>query len=291
MGRTTNEYSNTIQKKEDQISLLTKQLETLKEERKSSSAEIMELRADIDTLDSQLSAERLDHVNEIAFREKLQGERDEMRALLDTKTSEETRREEVERSKERELADLRSQTSQLHQELTDLRRTSLESQNKLKLDLEQLNREHISLQHSHRSLLDRERAAQSQLGKTQTQLSELEKAKRAMESEFQSVKSRQSDIQSQLSDVLRVKEVYSTFFCSIPCCRKNNLVNYRDSNGSLLLLKGNTKTLKMLFSNFNVIKKPDFGSWRQLGSSLRGRLQSGCSLRKPRPTRKLRLPN
>ena len=61
LGRTANEYSNMIQKKEDQISLLTKQLEALKEERKSSSAEIMELRADIDTLDAQLNAERLDH--------------------------------------------------------------------------------------------------------------------------------------------------------------------------------------------------------------------------------------
>jgi myosin protein heavy chain len=223
LGRTTDEYSNMIQKKEDQISLLTKQLETLKEERKSFSAEIMELRADIDTLDSQLNAERHDHLNEIAFREKLQGERDEMRALLNTKTSEETRREEVERSKERELADLRSQTSQLHQELIDLRKTSLESQNKLKLDLEQSNREHISLQHSHRSLLDRERATQSQFTRTQTQLSELEKAKRAMESEFQSVKSRQNDIQSQLSDVLRVKEVYidASFRCQY--CRKTNL--------------------------------------------------------------------
>jgi myosin protein heavy chain len=198
-----------IQKKEDQISFLTKQLEKLKEEHNSSSVEIMELRADIDTLDAQLGVERLDHANEVAFREKLQAERDEMRALLDTKTSEETRRDEVERSKERELADLRSQTSQLHLELTDLRRSSLESQNKLKLDLEQSTREHISLQHSHKSLLDRERAAQSQLTKAQSQLSELEKVKRAMESEFQSVKSRQSDIQSQLSDALRAKEVYS----------------------------------------------------------------------------------
>lgn len=196
-----------IRKKEDQISLLTKQLETLKEEHNLSSTEIMELRADLDTLDAQLSAERLDHANEIAFREKLQGERDEMRALLDTKTSEETRREEVERSKERELADLRTQTSQLHQELTDLRRSSFESQNKLKLELEQSTREHISLQHSHRSLLDRERAAQSQLTKALSQLSELEKAKRTMESEFQSVKSRQNDVQSQLSEALRVKEV------------------------------------------------------------------------------------
>ena len=278
-----------IQKKEDQISLLTKQLETLKEEHNSASLEIIELRADIDTLDAQLNAEKLDHANEISSREKLQGERDELRALLDTKTSEETRREEVERSKERELADLRNQTSQLHQELTNLRRTSLEMQNKLKLDLEQSNREHISLQHSHKSLLDRERAAQSQLSKAQGQLSELEKAKRAMDSELQSIKSRQNDVQSQLSDALRVKEVYSILLFDNMLQRM--MVNIRDSNGNSLLRKGNIKTLKMLFWNFNVTKKVDFGSWRQLGNSLRRRSQSGYSLRKPRPTRKLRLPN
>ena len=278
-----------IQKKEDQISLLTKQLETLKQERNSSSVEIMELRADIDTLDAQLSAERLDHGNEIAFREKLQGERDEMRALLDTKTSEETRRDEAERSKERELVDLRSQAGQLHQELIDLRRSSLESQNKLKLDLEQSTREHVSLERSHKSLLDRERVAQSQLSKTQSQLSELEKTNRAMESEFQSVKSRQNDIQNQLSDALRIKEVYNILFFNTML--QKIMVIFRDLNGNLLLRRQNTKTLKMLFSNSNVTKNADFGSWRQLGSSWRQRLQSGHSSRKPRPTRKLRVLN
>ena len=149
--------------------------------------------------------------------EKLQTEQDELRSLLAAKTSEATRRSEVEKSKEAELAELRSQSSKLHQELTDLRRTSAESQNKLKIELEQLSREHASLNSSHSSLLDRERIAQAQLTKAQGHLSELEKAKRSMESEMLSLRARQHEVQGELSEALRTKEVHMLVFLIISC--------------------------------------------------------------------------
>lgn len=206
IARTATEYSNMIQKKEEQIIRLTDQLDLLTREREQSLKEIAELQSDIDTLDAQLTAEKNDRSQEDAVRSKLEEELDELRGLLAAKTSEETRRNDVEKSKEMELADLRSQVSRLHQEVTEARRSALEGQSKLKLELDHALRDYTSLQHSHQSLLDRERAAQSQLTKSQNTLSDLEKAKRTMESELQSLRSRQHENESQLADTLRIKE-------------------------------------------------------------------------------------
>jgi len=218
LGRTATEYSSMIQKKEEQISELKDQLEALKVERDSASMEIMELRADIDTLDAQLNSERQDHATDISSRDKLQEEMDELRTLLATKTTEATRRSEVEKSKEVELSDLRIQASKLHQELTELRRSALETQSNMKVELEQTIRSHTSLQHSHSSLLDRERVAQAQLTKVQAHLSELEKAKRFVDSELLSLRSRQHESQDQLAEALRAKEVWIAKF-NVPLYR------------------------------------------------------------------------
>ncbi len=207
LTRTAVDYSKMIKKKEGQIATLEQQLNTLRVEHDHVSDEIMALRADIDTLDGQLAAEREDRATDVASRDKVVAERDDLRMLLATKASEETRRSEVERSKELELAELRSETARFHQELGDLKRTALESQNKSRLELEQITRDHFSLQSSHTSLLDRERSAQSQLTKVKGQVIELEKARRTLESELLSSRSRLHEHEAQLTEALRQKEV------------------------------------------------------------------------------------
>lgn len=62
---------------------------------------------------------------------------------MQAKTSEETRRQEVERSREKELLDLRAQLSRLEKDLSDSRQSAIESQNRLKADLETPLRENV----------------------------------------------------------------------------------------------------------------------------------------------------
>jgi myosin protein heavy chain len=132
---------------------------------------------------------------------------DQLRALLEAKASEETKRSEVERRKDAELVSLRSEVSKLHREIAHARTTALEVQNKLKVDLDTINREHKSLQHTYNSLLERERAASSKLKEVTESLSTTEKIKRSLESDLQSLRSRQNDTDSQLAEVQRAKEV------------------------------------------------------------------------------------
>lgn len=207
MARTATEYSNMIQKKEEQAAQLASQLETLKQERDRSQKQTAELQSDIETLVAELEAQKDDRNRNLSARAKLQEELDELRTLMAAKTSEETRRIEVEKSKEEELSDLRSQVSNLQQDLSEARLQALESQSKLKLELDHSVREHANLLKSYNSLLERERTSQAQLIKVQAALSDLEKAKRAMESELQSLRSRQNDTESQLAEAQRAKEV------------------------------------------------------------------------------------
>ncbi|KAK7434178.1 class II myosin [Stygiomarasmius scandens] len=206
MSHTANEYSALIQKKEDRIAELLNQLEELEVERDQSSKEILELQSDIDTLAGELQAEKDDHAQVNAARAELQGELDELRALLEAKSDEETRRNEAEKSKEIELANLRSQVSKLQQDLADARRSALEIQNKLKVDLDVATHELASLQKSHEALLQQQHNAQVQADESQGVIAELEKGKRAIEADLQSLRSRQMESESALAEAQKAKE-------------------------------------------------------------------------------------
>jgi myosin protein heavy chain len=207
MARTANEYSNMIQKKEEQIAHLTGQLDLSKAAHTKALKEIIELQSDIDTLVAQLQAEKDDRQQDIAARTKLQAEVDQLRSLMEAKVSEEGRRNEVEKRKEEELADLRSQVNKLQEDLAESRRLALEIQSKLKLELDQSVRDHSSLIQSHKSLSEKEANAQTQLVKLKGTLADLEKGKRTMESELQSLRSRQHESESQIAEAVKAKEV------------------------------------------------------------------------------------
>ncbi|CDO73933.1 hypothetical protein BN946_scf185016.g90 [Trametes cinnabarina] len=206
MARTATEYTNMIKAKEQQADRLASEVEKTKAERDALLREIAQLQANIDTLTAELDSERKDKERNASSQIKLQAELDELRALLEAKVTEETRRSEVAKSKEEELADLRSQVAKLSSDLTETRRVAAEAQNKLKVELETLSREHKNIQQSHVSLSDCAQASQSQLKKAEAALSEAEKAKRALESELQSVRSRAIDTDNQLAETQKAKE-------------------------------------------------------------------------------------
>ena len=207
LARTTSDYSDMIKHKDADIARLTAELETSKTERGRLSKEILEHRGRVETLTAEIISQRDSEARHTAVQEKLQDELDKLRSLMEAKTSEESRRSEVEKQKEAELQDLRLQTSQLQQELSEARRTALEAQNKLKIDLEASVREHKSLFHSHRSLSDRLQANDSKLKQAEATLAGVEKTKRSQESELQELRSRRIDTDGQLAELQKTKEV------------------------------------------------------------------------------------
>ncbi|KAI0746362.1 hypothetical protein C8Q80DRAFT_1319972 [Daedaleopsis nitida] len=171
MARKGTEYSNMINGKEQRADRLSDELDKINAEREALLREVVELRANINTLTAELDSEQKNKTRNESTQIKLQAELDELRALLDAKVTVETRRSEVAKSKEEELADLRSQAAKLSADLTESRRVAAESQDKLKVELETITREHKNIQSSHQSLSDREQAARAQLKKVEVSLS------------------------------------------------------------------------------------------------------------------------
>ncbi|KAG1740928.1 P-loop containing nucleoside triphosphate hydrolase protein [Suillus lakei] len=191
MARTSAEYSAMIQNKEDQNSQLLSTIHRI--HRRTQRAEIHASRADVDRA--------------VSGKIKLQGELDELRAIMETKTSEDARRLEVEKSKEEELAELRCQSSQLQAELSVLRENALDKESKLVTELDEMRRQHKQLDSAHSSLLERERGLKERTSKVEAMVVDLEKAKRVLESELQALRSRQIDSDGRLAETSRAKEI------------------------------------------------------------------------------------
>lgn len=205
--RSATEYSDMITKKEEQIKVLSRDLENFRVDGNKRQQEIAELRSQRSSLEAQLQAERHDYAQEQSLRSTLQKELDDLRSLLQAKTSEETHRNEVEKSKEAELADLRNQVNELKHELAEVRRAALDSQSKFELERANAVRDHRSLESSYNSLLKREGESSSQLSRAKGELAELEKSKRGIESELQTLRTRQIEVDGQFSETLKSKEV------------------------------------------------------------------------------------
>ena len=209
LTRTASDYSNMIKHKDTIISQLTTELEASKSERSRLSKEILESRGRIETLTAEIVFQRDSEARHNAVVEKLQDELDKLRSLMEAKTSEENRRDEVDKQKDAELRDLRLQASELQQELGEARRTAIEAENKLKVDLEASIQEHTSLLQSHRSLSDRLQANSEKLKKSEASLAEASKIKRSQELELQELRSRRIDLDGQVAELQKAKEVTS----------------------------------------------------------------------------------
>ncbi|KAH7890386.1 hypothetical protein F5I97DRAFT_21806 [Phlebopus sp. FC_14] len=207
MARTATEYSAMIQRKEDDVARLSSEVTTSKGERVQLQKELSELRALIEKQRAELESSKVDADRTLSIKAKLQKELDDLRTLIETKTTEETRRREVEKSKEVELADLRRQVTDLQGQLNVLRKAALENETKLNLEVQRINRQHVQLEAAYASLAERERNSREQSANAETSLATLEKTKRGLESELQALRARQIDSDGQLAETLKAKEV------------------------------------------------------------------------------------
>ena len=207
LTRTANDYSSMLQKKEDDIVRLASEVAASKRERTQLQKDIIEIRALTEKQKAELDAHRADADHTLTAKARLQEELDELRALMETKTTEETRRREVEKSKDEELVDLRRQVTDLLSQLNAFRKTALDNESKLKLEAERVSRQYTQLESSHTSLLERERATNEQSIKVEAVAVALEKSKKTLESELQALRAKQLDSDSQLAEAVKAKEV------------------------------------------------------------------------------------
>ena len=211
LARTATDYESIVQKKENELSRLGSQVLTSHRERDAALKNVTELQGQLDTLKGEVQAQELDGKRGAQARAKLEAEIDELRALLSAKASEDTRRSEAEKSTEQEISDLRARIAKAQHDLVDDRRLAVEAQNKLKVELETLQREHKSALDAYHDL--QARATANEKGQTEAEqaLQAAEKSKRAAEAELHTLRSKQLDLEGQLAEALKAKEVRSLY--------------------------------------------------------------------------------
>lgn len=192
-----------LQKKEDETVRLASEVATLKRERTHLQNNVIEVHALAEKQAAELDTYKMDMDRALTAKGRLQEELDELRTLMETKSTEETRRREVEKSREDEVADLRHQLMNLQV----YRKTALDNESKLRLEVERVNRQYAQLESSHASLLERERATNEQFNKAEAVAAATEKSKRTLESELNMLRAKQIDSDSRLADSEKAKEV------------------------------------------------------------------------------------
>lgn len=206
LARTATDYEVVIQRKTVEIDRLTDEVNASRRESEVMKKEIAALQSDIDTLTKELEDQATDGAKVNQAKAKLESELDDLRKLMAAKTDEETRRSKVEASQEQELSALRSQVSNLQSELTDVRRSTTESTNKLKLDIETAQRERETVVKALEEAQAKAKKFENRLNDVEYGIVTAEKAKRTAESELQSIRSRQIDLDGQLAEASKAKE-------------------------------------------------------------------------------------
>ncbi|CAE6482090.1 unnamed protein product [Rhizoctonia solani] len=206
LSRTATDYEAMLQRKENDIGRLNSELTSIRREREAAMKQCAELEADIDTLAKELDAYRDDADRDSKARKKLQNELDELRTLMRAKASEDTQRAEAEKSRAQEISVLRTQVSELSAELASVRRQATEAQNKLRVDLENAQREKENLSTSLRELKSTSSSNKTKLVDAESALANAEKAKRAVEAELQTLRARQIETDNQLEEMTKNKD-------------------------------------------------------------------------------------
>ncbi|KZS87343.1 hypothetical protein SISNIDRAFT_303444 [Sistotremastrum niveocremeum HHB9708] len=206
LTRTATDYSNMIQRKEAEIGERLEEIEALRREHDASEKQNVELQLQLDRLTEEYEMLREDQKRESAAKAKLQNEIDELRTIMAAKVSEDTRREEVQRSKEEELRGLRSRAASLQDELSETRRVVSEVQARSKAELDSAQRDFKALEQRYNTLVVAEKGNEQRRKALETSLAESEKAKRALESELQSLRTRNIDTERQVIEAGKAKE-------------------------------------------------------------------------------------
>lgn len=207
MDRTATEYSQMIQKKDEDLSILKDQLTSANLQLEKTTRQSASSLAQIATLKLTIEAHERDKDRTRTEKMNLQAEIDELRNLMVVKTNEASRQTEADKSREAELTNIRVQVEDLQKRLILEKQNALEDHNKLQVDFEAVVRDHKALENSNTSLSRLEHQCREKLIITEEKLSSSEKLQRSLESELQALRTNKIGLEGQLAETMKLKEV------------------------------------------------------------------------------------
>ncbi|KAN0065099.1 class II myosin [Thecaphora frezii] len=206
LARASSDHEAQAKKKEAQIAELSSQMAALTEQRDALAKEKAALEAKLDTLAYDLKLAQDDAAKSSEARAQIQKELDETRRLMDAKSSEDVKQQELHRMKEQELLTLRQQMSEVERELGTVKHSSLEQINSLKLEVDTARKRILELERAQQEAADKVRSADQRIADNDAKLAETEKARRTAEAELRDVQSKSAVINRGLQEALKNKD-------------------------------------------------------------------------------------
>lgn len=202
--RNLSDSESRLTKKDGDLSRLQAEVVIAKNERRELEDVNAQLDVKLQSHARDLASQRELADREVQARASLEKELDELRRAMG---NEETRRSEVERSKDQEISSLRAEVAKLESGLSQASRTASEATDRITLELESARRQLDQLSKLHDELKQSANAQALRLSETENVLSETENARHAVEAELQSVRSRLIDADAALTETRKAKEV------------------------------------------------------------------------------------
>jgi len=200
-------HEATISSKQREISELeTKRISTAKAQEASDQAKA-ELAVKMDALRQAITARDRERQQDISARQGFEKELDDLRKVMATKSSEDSKRQEADRSREAEMSRSREQVTGLQKALDEQREGAQQLANNLRVDLEGLRRSHTMAQRGLKvtqgALQDKEKA----LAQLQQEVNKAHDSKRQVAGELVAVREQLVKSENQLRSTVQARDV------------------------------------------------------------------------------------
>ncbi|BEI84994.1 hypothetical protein CcaverHIS002_0503950 [Cutaneotrichosporon cavernicola] len=146
------------------------------------------LKSEIENLKVTISSRDKEKQTEGAERTKLLKSLDELRTVMETKTSEGIKLREAEKSRQVEIAGLRTEATQHQKSLEDFKRITREAASKLKLEVDALRQRHSAAEKELKSTTERLRSKTSDFEKLEAAAANANKSHKGVQAELESTR-------------------------------------------------------------------------------------------------------
>lgn len=203
-------HESTISAKQIAITDLASKQSASAKALETSQAANARLQSEIENLKVTLASRDKEKQADGSERAKLLKSLDELRTVMEAKTSEGIKLREAEKSRQTEIAGLRNEASQYQKSLEDFKRSTREAASKLKLEVDALRQRHSAAEKELKATSEHLRSKTSEVEKLQAAAAAAGKSQKSVQDELESARSLLKSTEKEL----RAAQVEGAVSCS-----------------------------------------------------------------------------
>lgn len=203
-----------VKRHEATISLKLKEIASLESQRKASvqAQEVSDqakaaLQVKAEALTSQIATRDRERQDQTSARQKLEKELDDLRKTMAAKSSEDSKRQEADRSREAEMSRVREQAGALQKALDDQRDAAQSLANRLRVDVEGLKSSHTAAQRDLKTAQAALKDREGSLMQKQSEVDRAEERRRQVEAELSAVREQVKATEDRLRSAVKGRDV------------------------------------------------------------------------------------